>query len=153
MTAPSPHHDIKILNSLIETTLDSVDGYSEAAKDAANPGYKSLFQQRASERRQVVSDLQGQVRSLGGKPDDDGSVLAAGHRVFLKLRDSLTQGDDSVISEVERGEDHIKAKYESALDDAELSASVRDVVVRAYSSVKSGHDQMRDLKHSVQKRH
>jgi uncharacterized protein (TIGR02284 family) len=153
MRTPSPQHDIKILNSLIETTLDSVDGYGEAAKDAANPGYKSLFQQRASERRQVVNDLQGQVRVLGGEPDDDGSVLAAGHRVFLKLRDSLTKGDDSVISEVERGEDHIKAKYQSALDDAELSASVRDVVVRAYSSVKSGHDQMRDLKRSVEKRH
>lgn len=153
MNTPSPQHDIKILNSLIETTLDSVDGYGEAAKDAANASYKNLFQQRASERRQVVDELQGQVRALGGKPDDDGSVLAAGHRVFLKLRDGLTKGDDSVISEVERGEDHIKAKYQSALDDAELSASVRDVVVRAYSSVKSGHDQMRDLKRNVERRH
>ena len=144
-------HDIKILNSLIETTLDSVDGYSEAAKDAANPGHRNLFQQRASERRQVVNELQGQVRVLGGKPEDDGTVLAAGHRVFLKLRDSLTKGDDSVIEEVERGEDHIKAKYEDALEDHELSASVRDVVVRAYSSVKSGHDQMRDMKQSVEK--
>lgn len=153
MSTPTPRHDIKILNSLIETTLDSVDGYSEAAKDAANPNYKSLFQQRATERRQVVNDLQGQVRVLGGTPDDDGSILAAGHRVFLKLRDSLTKGDQSVIDEVERGEDHIKAKYESALEDAELSASVRDVVVRAYSSVKSGHDQMRDLKQAVHKSH
>lgn len=151
MKEQSTTHDIKILNSLIETTLDSVDGYSEAAKDASNPGHRSLFQQRASERRQVVNDLQGQVRVLGGKPEDDGTVLAASHRVFLKLRDSLTKGDDSVIEEVERGEDHIKAKYEGALEDQELSASVRDVVVRAYSSVKSGHDQMRDLKQSVQK--
>lgn len=152
-TTANPRHDIKILNSLIETTLDSVDGYNEAAKDAGDSSYKSLFQQRASERRQVVNDLQGQVRVLGGTPEDDGSLLAAGHRAFLNLRDSLTKGDESVIDEVERGEDHIKAKYEAALEDAELSASVRDVVVRAYSSVKSGHDQMRDLKHSVEKRH
>ena len=27
-------HDIRVLNELITTTLDSVDGYSEAAKDA-----------------------------------------------------------------------------------------------------------------------
>jgi uncharacterized protein (TIGR02284 family) len=153
MTTPSTNHDIKVLNSLIETTLDSVDGYNEAAKDAGNPGYQTLFQQRATERRQVVNELQGEVRVLGGTPDDDGTVLAAGHRVFLKLRDSLTKGDESVINEVERGEDHIKAKYEAALEDAELSASVRNVVVRAYSSVKSGHDQMRDLKRAVSKHH
>lgn len=149
MGQSTPNHDIKILNALIETTLDSADGYNEAAKDAANPGYRNLFQQRASERRQVVTELQGEVRVLGGTPDDDGSVLAAGHRVFLKLRDSLTKGDESVVDEVERGEDYIKAKFESALEDDELSSSVRDAVVRAYSSVKSGHDQMRDLKRSL----
>ena len=146
MKAPSPTHDIKVLNSLIETTLDSADGYNEAAKDATNATYRSMFQQRATERRQVVSDLQGHVRTLGGKPEDDGTVLAASHRMFLKLRESLSKGDKGVIDEVERGEDHIKHKFEDALEDAELSASVHDVVVRAYSSVKAGHDEMRDLK-------
>jgi len=70
-------HDIKVLNTLIETTLDSVDGYTEAAKDAGNPGYKMLFERRAAERRRVVNNLQGTVRSLGGEPEDDGSVLAS----------------------------------------------------------------------------
>jgi uncharacterized protein (TIGR02284 family) len=144
------HHDIKILNSLIETTLDSADGYSEAAKKTANASYKNLFEQWAAERRQIVSSLQNQVRSLGGTPDDDGSVLAAGHRMFLKLRDTVSsKGDESVIDEVERGEDFIKAKYETALEDDDLSATVRDLVTQAYSSVKAGHDQASRLKHSL----
>lgn len=149
MKKPSSDHDIKILNSLIETTLDSADGYGQAATKAANARYRDLFQQWSTERQQVVSELQGQVRILGGTPDEDGSVLAAGHRMFLKLRDSVTKGDESVVDEVERGEDFIKAKYEEALEDDELSTSVRDAVVRAYSSVKSGHDQARDLKQSI----
>jgi len=152
MTAPTNTHDIKILNSLIETTLDSADGYREAAEKSDVASHKSLFQRWASDRRQVVTDLQGQVRNLGGKPDDDGSVLAAGHRVFLKLRDSVTRGDDSVVDEVERGEDFIKARFEKAQKDDELSAQVRDAVVRAYASVKVGHDQARDLKRSVHAR-
>jgi len=141
-------HDIKVLNSLIETTLDSADGYSQAAERASNSSYKNLFQQWSSDRRRVVNDLQGQVRVLGGTPDTDGSVLAAGHRMFLKLRDSVTQSDESVVDEVERGEDFIKAKYEEALEDEELSTSVRDAVTRAYTSVKSGHDQARNMKQS-----
>jgi uncharacterized protein (TIGR02284 family) len=149
--ADAPKHDIKVLNSLIETTLDSADGYGQAAERASNTSYKNLFSQWSTERRQVVNDLQGQVRVLGGTPDDDGSTLAAGHRMFLKLRDSVTKSDESVIDEVERGEDFIKAKYEEALEDDELSASVKDAVVRAYSSIKSGHDQARDLKHSFKR--
>ena len=147
-------HDIKTLNTLIETTLDSADGYSEAAKKTGNSSYKNLFEQWAAERRQVVASLQNQVRILGGTPDDDGSVLAAGHRMFLKLRDTVSsKGDEGVIDEVERGEDFIKAKYEAALKDDELSASVRDAVSQAYSSVKAGHDQASRLKHSVHGRH
>lgn len=146
-------HDIKVLNSLIETTLDSADGYRQAADKAANSQYKILFQQWSVERRRVATDLQSQVRTLGGNPEDDGSILAAAHRTFLKLRDSVTGDDQSVVNEVERGEDFIKAKYEAALKDDELSTTARDVVTRAYTSVRSGHDQARDLKKSLQARH
>src|SRR3954447_12469039 len=149
--ARATEHDIKVLNSLIETTLDSADGYKQAASNAGASQYKSLFSQFADERRQVVSDLQGQVRVLGGTPEDDGSVLAAAHRKFLDLRDHLQKGDEAVINEVERGEDFIKAKYEDALEDEELSPDVRDAVIRAYGSVKSGHDQASELKHSYKR--
>src|ERR1041384_7024036 len=110
---PGAEHDIEVLNTLIETTLDSADGYSQAATNADRSGYKDVFIRWADDRRQVVMQLQGQVRRLGGTPEDDGSILAAGHRMFLKLRDSVTSGDESVVDEVERGEDFIKAKYEA----------------------------------------
>jgi uncharacterized protein (TIGR02284 family) len=147
----STKHDISVLNSLIETTLDSADGYGQAAVSTDTSSYKNLFSQWSTQRRQVVNDLQGQVRVLGGTPDTEGTTLAAGHRVFLKIRDNMTKGDASVIDEVERGEDFIKAKYEDALEDEELSAAARDAVVRAYASVKTGHDQARDLKNSFKR--
>ncbi len=150
---PPAEHDIDVLNTLIETTLDSADGYSQAADRAKQSGYKDVFIRWAEDRRQVVTQLQGQVRRLGGTPEDDGSILAAGHRMFLKLRDSVTGSDESVIDEVERGEDFIKAKYEEALKDDDLSADVRNAVVQAYASVKTGHDQARDLKRQAHAKH
>ena len=98
-------HDVKILNGLIETTIDSAEGYAEAAKDTQSTRFTSLFQSRAGERRQVAGVLQRQVRTLGGKPDDDGTVLASAHRLFVNLRKSLSSGDTAVVDEVERGED------------------------------------------------
>ena len=47
-------HDIKVLNSLVETTLDSAEGYAEAAKDAKSAQLVSLFQGRAGERRRRI---------------------------------------------------------------------------------------------------
>ena len=144
-------YDIKTLNSLIATTLDSVDGYTEAAKDIENQRYGTMFVARAKERRQVVSDLQGEVRRLGGNPEDDGTVLAGAHRMFLDLKATVTgQDDKAIINEVERGEDHIKAKFDDAVVDNDLSPETRDAIQKANQSVQQGHDQMRDLKHALE---
>ena len=56
MTNPNAH-DIKVLNGLIDTTLDSADGYREAAEQTQDPHYRTLFERRAGERQQVVEDL------------------------------------------------------------------------------------------------
>ncbi len=144
-------HDISTLNGLIETTLDSVDGYTEAAKDAENARFVGLFNDRAAERRQVATALQQQVRTLGGTPDDDGTVLAGAHRIFLNLKAAVTGRDDkAIVNEVERGEDHIKAKFEKALADGDLSPATKQAIQDAYTSVRQGHDQMRDIKHSME---
>ncbi len=140
-------HDIKTLNSLIATTLDSADGYAESAKDAKSPSLVTLFTERSTERRQVASMLQQRVRLLGGDPEDEGTVLASAHRMFVNLRVSLASNDNkAVVDEVERGEDHIKHKFEDALKDNDVSPDTRAVITDAYTSVCNGHDQMRDIK-------
>ena len=141
-------HDIRTLNGLIATTIDSVDGYRESAK--ATGRFSEIFQSRATERQQVAEQLRGEVTRLGGNPEDDGTLLAGAHRVFLDLRAKVTDRNDAaVVAEVERGEDHIKSKFEHALKDDKLAPETRSVVERAFVSVKSGHDQMRDLKHGI----
>lgn len=145
-------HDISTLNSLIATTIDSANGYAEAAQDSDNGRYNSIFLSRSEERRQIVANLQQQVTALGGDPEDDGTTLAGAHRVFLNLKAAITgQDDKAIIDEVEAGEDHIKSKYQDALEDSNLSPAVRAAVERAYASVKRGHDEMRDLKHSLER--
>jgi uncharacterized protein (TIGR02284 family) len=144
------HHDIHVLNSLIETTLDSADGYREAAKETEKSNFKTLFERRSFERQQVASDLQGTVRTLGGEPEDDGSVLAKAHRAFLDVKNALLRDEQAVVNSVESGEDFIKGKFEKALEDSDVSATTRETIRRAYATVKDGHDQMRDLKHSLE---
>lgn len=141
-------NDTSIINDLIETTIDSADGYRRAADDAHSDSLRQIFLDRSREREAVVAELQAHVRSLGGEPATTGSTLAGAHRWFMDMKDALMGGDDkSVIDEVERGEDHIKAKFEDARADAGLSQTARAVIDRSYASVRAGHDQMSSLKH------
>lgn len=144
-------HDIRTLNGLIATTIDSVDGYRSSAEAIDSSRFDELFRQRANERTAVAEQLRAEVRRLGGNPEDDGTILAAGHRAFLNLKGAVTSRDDkAVINEVERGEDHIKHKFEAALADDSLSAETRGVIQTTYESVRAGHDQVSAIKHSLE---
>ena len=89
----SIEQQITILNGLIETTLDSAYGYKEAAGDAKNLAFKHLFEGRWLQRKQLTTELQSEVRSLGGTPDDDGTMLAAARCIFINLRNTMAGSD------------------------------------------------------------
>jgi uncharacterized protein (TIGR02284 family) len=144
-------HDITVLNSLITTTIDSANGFERSAEDAEVPNFIEMFREFSQERRQVVGKLQERVRSLGGTPNDDGSLKADLHRRWVDLRDAISKGgDQEIIEEVERGEDYLKAKYDAALADNELSPETLALIREAYQSVRAGHDRASALKHSMQ---
>ncbi len=142
--------DVKVLNSLIATLIDSIDGYQKSAEDIDNPAFGEKFVARARERQVVVDDLRAAVTAAGGNPEDDGTILDSAHRAFLSLKEAVVGREDkAIIDEVERGEDYLKEKFDAALGEADLSASVRAAVEQAWSSVRAGHDQMSALKHSL----
>lgn len=144
--------EISTLNTLIATLIDSVTGYEDAAANLEGEDrFRELFRERASERGRVVEDLRSEVRRLGGNPEDDGSFMGKTHQRFLDLKAAVAGRDTkAIVNEVERGEDYLKEKFETALKDGELSGETRSAVERAYQSVRSGHDQMSALKHGLE---
>jgi uncharacterized protein (TIGR02284 family) len=145
-------HDISVLNSLITTTIDSAHGFERSAEDARTGRFVEMFREFATERRQVIARLQDLVRSLGGTPNDDGSLTADLHRRWVDLRAAITGGggDKAIIEEVERGEDYLKSKYDAALEDSDLSPTALAAIREAYQSVRAGHDRASALKHSME---
>jgi uncharacterized protein (TIGR02284 family) len=152
MTDNIRQDEISTLNTLIATLIDSVTGFEDSAANIEGSSrLQQLFRERASERRQVVEALRAEVRRLGGNPEDDGSFLGKAHQRFLDLKSVLTGRDEqAIVNEVERGEDYLKEKFETALNSGTLSGESRAVVERAYQSVRSGHDQVSALKHGLE---
>ena len=142
--------DVTVLNTLLSTVYDSVKGYEESSRDVDSSSIKQLFHEGAKERSQVAHMLRDQVVALGGDPTDSPSLLGSAHQAFMKLREMVTDREDkAIIQEVERGEDYIKEKFEAAIGNTDLSPRTLDVVQRAYTVVKQGHDRVRDLKQSI----
>ena len=149
------HHDhsaeITTLNTLSATLIDSVTGYENSAKHVEGDRFREIFNSRADERQQAVELLRGEVRRLGGDPEDAGSFLGTMHQWFEDLKAAVTGNDEkAIINEVERGEDYLKNKFETALGGDTLSAESRAVVEQAFQSVRAGHDQISQLKHSME---
>ena len=142
---------ITTLNTLIATTIDSVNGYEDSAKNIENERFREIFRQRASERQEVVQKLREEVRRLGGNPEDDGSFLGKAHQRFEDLKAAITGRDEkAIINEVERGEDYLKEKWQAALQSGNLHGESHDLVEQCYQSVKAGHDQISQLKHGME---
>jgi uncharacterized protein (TIGR02284 family) len=139
------------LNSLISTTIDSVNGYEDSAENIDNERFREIFRQRANERQEIVEQLRGEVRRLGGNPEDDGSFLGKTHQRFEDLKAAITGRDEkSIVNEVERGEDYLKEKWQAALQSGDLNGEAHDLIERCYQSIKAGHDQMSQLKHGME---
>ena len=151
MTDYNHSDEISTLNTLIATTIDSITGYENSAKDIENQRFAEMFRQRADERQRVVEQLRSEVRRLGGDPEESGSFLGKTHQRFEDLKAVITgQDEKAIINEVERGEDYLKEKFEAALSGGTLSGESRSVVEQAYQSVRQGHDQMSQLKHGME---
>jgi uncharacterized protein (TIGR02284 family) len=143
--------EISTLNTLIATTIDSITGYEDSAQNIDNERFREIFRQRANERQQVVQQLREEVRRLGGDPEDSGSFMGKAHQRFEDLKAAVSGRDEkSIINEVERGEDYLKEKWQAALHSGDLKGETNELVERLYQSVKSGHDQISQLKHGME---
>lgn len=141
---------VKVLNSLIETTLDSVHGYEDAAKATENSQFKTLFEKKAAARLELSRRLQDEARTFGADAEHHQSMLGKLHNKFTELKGKITDADDkSVIDEVERGEDFIKTKFEKAAEDEDLPGSARQVVRDACSLLKADHEEISALKRQL----
>lgn len=149
MTAAN-HHDIHVLNALTGATLDSAEGYREAARETADPGHRDLFERRGAERASVAGELQASIRQMGGEPDVSGSILAKASRAFHDMKHAVLPDELGVVGPVEASEDALKGRFEKALEDSHISATTRETILRAWAKVQGGHDEINALKHSLQ---
>ena len=136
---------IAVLNDLIETCEDGVNGFRTAAAAVKNAEAKTLFASRVRMIELAATELQAEVRRLGGNPETTGTVAAKIHRGWIDLKAAVTGQDDAaIITECERGEQVAVKNYEDARK-KDLPTAVRVLVERQYQGAVDNLERVRAL--------
>jgi uncharacterized protein (TIGR02284 family) len=98
---------VDTLNSLLETTQDSVKGCVACAEGVTSPRLKMVFETAARRCDEGAAELRTAIRALGGEPATSGSVGGSIHRVWTDIVSMTGMDEHAVLAECERGEDAI----------------------------------------------
>ncbi len=145
------HRDetVKVLNDLVQTSEDGKLGFAEAAKEATTPELKNMFHRRSVDCGTAVIELQALVMSLGGTPQESGTVGGSLQRGWAKVKTRVGDANIGMLEVVESAEDKAKALSAKALT-AKLPQQIRSVVQRQHDGAVRNHDLIRDLRISYE---
>ena len=143
-----PQNSIDYLQDLISVNIDSRDGFREAVENLQSidkPQLVTFFTKIAQERDAQAGELQSLVSVNAEEPAEAGTFAASAHRTWMDFRTAIGGGEKAILDEAERGEDHIKAKYETALKDLG-SCACTETLRKQYANIVASHDRVRDLR-------
>ena len=134
------------LSQLLTLNHDAEKGYQEAAEHVKDNELKSLFLVQSRQRAEYAQELDREIRALGGEPDNSTSIAADLHRAWINIKTTFTSDDDkAVVQECHRGDQEALNTYNSVLQETDLVASTRELLLRQKQSIDSANSTMARL--------
>lgn len=126
------------LKTLTDTAYDSVEGYRKAAERADSPALRQALGERCEKRQQTVDKLNAELERRGEELTTEGTLTGELHQAWLGIADAFENGDEAAAERVEEGEDYLKGKFESALEEDDLDPQERAVISECYAEICEG---------------
>lgn len=126
------------LETLIDTTYDSIEGYRKASETAKSPDLKRILTEQAAKRQTTLDSLNAELTRLGGNLVTKGTATGGLHRLWLDITNLFESGDKAAAERVEEGEDYLAEKFEEVLKRGDLDITTRNVVQSALNEVREG---------------
>ena len=131
-------NNINTIQSLTQTTFDSVEGYKVAKEKAESSALKSALDRRLNSRQETLTKLNTALENQGEDRITSTSMGADAHQWFTNISDSFSEGDEAAAKRVEEGEDYIAGQFKDALEDKDLDAQSRSLLQGAYQEIAQG---------------
>lgn len=144
-------NEIAQISDLVAVTTDSINGYTEAKDKVPASHFTPAFSERILERQSILTALESEIRRLGGKSGHSGTMLAGANRMVANLKAAVLGRDDkAIMDQIDCGEDHIMAQFETAMNNPDLSAQAAGLIRECFATIKQGRDRMHDMKNALQ---
>lgn len=144
---------VDTLNSMIAIAMDGAATLAKGVDIIKDPRIKTLLSELAAERESMVAELRDEVRSLGGTPEDRGTVVGSAHRLYTEVKLALAPHDRrAVIEEIQRSEERVREKLQALLaEETTLSPAVRAITERHYDRVRRSCGQVNQLEFDTER--
>ena len=139
------------LNHLVSIAQDGVNGLGRAIDDAQDPQLKATLRELRQNREHMAQELKAVVTQLGGDPNQSGTFAGAAHRAFMEVREMVTgDGDQALIQECIRGDEHAVNEFQDALNELGPNApeAARSVVQNGLQRIRTALQSYQQLSHS-----
>jgi len=134
------------LSRLLTLSHDAEKGYKEAAENAKDNELKSLFLTQSRQRSEFALSLDREIRALGGEPDNGTSFTADLHRAWINIKSTFASDDDkATVQECHRGDQEALDTYNAVLQETDLAASTRELLLQQKQSIDSANSTMARL--------
>lgn len=145
------NNSTKILNDIISVTRDGKEFYEHAASKVDDSELMTLFARMATVKGQIVSGLSNEIKAMGDKPAEKGTLAGDLSQMYGDLRALLGNKDYAYVAKLEDSEDRLLKAFGEAIADADTPASTREILGRYLPDVRSCHDLMRSRKLALKK--
>ena len=140
---------IEVLNDLIQINNDRIEGYEKALRELRDEDsdLKALFSSMISESHEIRLALGTEVNVLGGDMDSSTTTSGKIYRAWMDVKAVFTGHDrHTVLSNCEAGEDAAQRAYRTALEDEDLPAYLREMIIEQQTTLRASHDQIKALR-------
>lgn len=140
--------DAEILTDLAHKLVDQVALYGLAASLAQDEKVRTVIRSAKTARGQLLQDINAKMWLSEISPIDQGTKLGTAGKAFDRLRAS-GHTDQSVIAEVERGEDYLLNRISMAREDDRLTAHTRNYLGTVVSRIETTQAEIAGVRQSL----
>lgn len=142
----------EILNDLILINNDRIAGYEKAIHELEenDADLKSLFQRMIDQSRQLRNALGTEVQVLGGTMAEGTMASGKIYRAWMDIK-ALFSGHDrhAILANCERGEDAAQKAYRTALEEEDVPAYLKELIIKQQQTLKYSHDEVKSVRDQV----
>lgn len=140
---------VSVVNEVVETLNERVEGYTRAADHVKDPTIESIFREYALRTKDYISELQpfsdSMPHAIGKGP------LGTIYQGWMSLKEKITgYNTNSILGDCIFGEEAAKKVYETAINDADLPQDLRTVLKSHLSEIVSAQDRLKILRNQFE---